>query len=392
MKTSFIFIRLLIAKIFQTIKTTKETQKTTTVSLASTYKPLDGYVEACFGTKLVASCPEGKQVIITGGRLGRMRTGSCIPSNQAGSVGCYDDVKPTLSRKCDGKRVCKVDVFDLRLQIQRTIQSSCSSAYSVYLEASYMCAFGGKPDSISTTSTPSPTSPTTPTMAPTTSTTTTEKTLPPAGHTPPPGSREVCMSENFQAFCAYGKKPNIIHASYGRLRKNRCLSDSDSQMPCSIDVKGEMGYLCGNKWTCTVPMTKLTQLLNGQTNCDSSLDHYLEIKYECISGGETTPMPKKIKNVASTTAEKTIKPIETSTMVITTPEQTTTGTTEKPKYVPMIGLPSNIRLFNLSVIFVYRCETNMLEVNFSSLVFTRCYYFHSWSSLWKNESRKVYDC
>ncbi|CAD5120043.1 DgyrCDS8624 [Dimorphilus gyrociliatus] len=346
--------------------TTKERTKapiiSTTSKPVSTYEPLNDYVEACWGTKLVASCPYGKQVIMRGGRLGRMRTGSCIPTNQA-YIGCFDNVHPSLSSKCDGKRICIVDVVTLRIDIKNVIQSKCSSEYSVYLEASYLCAAGGPTTSLPQPSTTVKTS--TVTMPPTTLSTTvsTSTAAVTNSYVAPADARAYCMSEEFKGYCSAGYKVKITFAHFGRMRLSKCLDKNYGHMPCYVDVKGEVGYLCGNGMTCSVPLMKLKNLLNGQTNCPSDLESYLEVTYKCVEGGVVNVPKETPPSTISTTVKMTTTQMPTTTTAVrTTTEEPTTK--RQADYVPL----QDAKQFCFGSTFEPSCEQN------SKIIIRRAHY------------------
>jgi len=90
--------------------------------------------EHCLNEAFNASCPEGRVVLITEARFGRMRPGRCIGG--AFNVGCYKDIKPHLDALCTARSRCDVSVRDL------VDLHPCQRDFVSYLEVGYVCVEG----------------------------------------------------------------------------------------------------------------------------------------------------------------------------------------------------------------------------------------------------------
>jgi len=93
-----------------------------------------GFTDHCLNEAFNASCPEGRVVLITEARFGRMRSGRCIGG--AFNVGCYKDIKTHLDSLCTARSRCDVSVRDL------VDLHPCQRDFVSYLEANYVCVRG----------------------------------------------------------------------------------------------------------------------------------------------------------------------------------------------------------------------------------------------------------
>ena len=92
------------------------------------------FSDHCLNEAFNASCPDGKVVLITEARFGRMRPGRCIGG--AFNVGCYKDIKRHLDALCTTRSRCDVSVRDL------VDLHPCQRDFVSYLEAAYVCVEG----------------------------------------------------------------------------------------------------------------------------------------------------------------------------------------------------------------------------------------------------------
>jgi len=93
-----------------------------------------GFTDHCLNEAFNASCSEGRVVLITEARFGRMRPGRCIGG--AFNVGCYKNIKPQLDELCTARSRCDVSVRDL------VDLHPCQRDFVSYLEAGYVCVEG----------------------------------------------------------------------------------------------------------------------------------------------------------------------------------------------------------------------------------------------------------
>ena len=66
------------------------------------------FTDHCLNEAFNASCPEGRVVLITEARFGRMRPGRCIGG--AFNVGCYKNIKSHLDALCTARSRCDADL------------------------------------------------------------------------------------------------------------------------------------------------------------------------------------------------------------------------------------------------------------------------------------------
>ena len=88
----------------------------------------------CLNESFNATCPEGRVVLVTEARFGRMKPGRCIGG--AFNVGCSKDIKSHLDALCTARPRCDVSVRDL------VDLHPCQRDFVSYLEASYICIEG----------------------------------------------------------------------------------------------------------------------------------------------------------------------------------------------------------------------------------------------------------
>ena len=92
------------------------------------------FTDHCLNEAFNASCPEGRVVLVTEARFGRMRPGRCIGG--AFNVGCYKDIKSHLDSLCTARSRCDVSVRDL------VDLHPCQRDFVSYLEVGYVCVEG----------------------------------------------------------------------------------------------------------------------------------------------------------------------------------------------------------------------------------------------------------
>ena len=72
-------------------------------------------------------------------RYGRMEYGKCLPAEQKGPIGCFEDVTGYMDSLCSGKQECSfLPVVDDYVKAS----NPCPSTYIAYMDASYVCAEG----------------------------------------------------------------------------------------------------------------------------------------------------------------------------------------------------------------------------------------------------------
>lgn len=84
-----------------------------------------------------ADCPEGRVILLTYARYGRMEIGRCVQLAM-GYVGCQSDVLMLADRRCSGRRICDIRVPDAEFESTRP----CLKELKTYLEIKYTCVTG----------------------------------------------------------------------------------------------------------------------------------------------------------------------------------------------------------------------------------------------------------
>lgn len=94
--------------------------------------------------------------------------------------------------------------------------------------------------------------------------------------------REFCDYETVNATCP-GRDELVIvrNARFGRMRLNRCATESYGNIGCGADVTAMFAATCSARRSCHVAVISLHGI---HTSCPLDLKAYVELTYDCVKG------------------------------------------------------------------------------------------------------------
>ncbi|ELT98119.1 hypothetical protein CAPTEDRAFT_225957 [Capitella teleta] len=92
-------------------------------------------------------------------------------------------------------------------------------------------------------------------------------------------AHELCQWETVQATCAPGQVVVATEATYGRMKKSRCVKRDFGFIGCQWDALGEVDKLCSGRQFCSFPVTNL----HGLHDCPNDLTAYLRLSFKCVT-------------------------------------------------------------------------------------------------------------
>ncbi|ELT99771.1 hypothetical protein CAPTEDRAFT_222656 [Capitella teleta] len=95
-----------------------------------------GLQEYCQYERFNATCPEGKVLLLSEAKYGRMRLGKCLTTDVF--IGCSSDVLSEFDALCSGRPRCEVLITNDALHSK----TPCPKDMMTYLEAAYTCISG----------------------------------------------------------------------------------------------------------------------------------------------------------------------------------------------------------------------------------------------------------
>ena len=94
---------------------------------------------------------------------------------------------------------------------------------------------------------------------------------------------EYCNLEVFSASCGDEEVIDMASASYGLMRKGRCIVTDFGHLGCFSDQLKYMDELCSGRQSCELALSDY-QKMKEETPCPQELTPYLEAGYSCQKG------------------------------------------------------------------------------------------------------------